>query len=92
LDQKAHPKCLQPFNEYEACAKRVAAGTVEAGKNCAGYYGEYWQCIDKAVSQRSAVTRCCRTRHEACIDADAVRCLCCDSRLQNAKALFSKLR
>lgn len=48
LDKKAHSLCVKPFGEYEACAKRVAAGQVEAGKNCAGYYGEYWQCIDKA--------------------------------------------
>jgi len=51
LDEKAHPKCVSHFNEYEACAKRVAAGTVEAGKHCGGYYGEYWECIDKANSK-----------------------------------------
>lgn len=48
LDLAAHSKCLAPFAEYEACAKRVAAGTVDPSKHCGGYYGEYYQCIDKA--------------------------------------------
>jgi len=28
LDAKAHNKCISNFNEYEACAKRVASGSV----------------------------------------------------------------
>ena len=47
MDAKAHPKCAGQFEEYEACARRVAAGQVDPSKNCSGYYNEYWECIDK---------------------------------------------
>jgi len=47
LDAKAHPKCAKQFSAYESCAQRVAAGSVEQGKNCSGYYNEYFMCIDK---------------------------------------------
>ena len=93
LDEKAHSKCTGPFSEYEACAKRVASGKVEAGKNCGGYYGEYWQCIDKTVRAAARLNAHIRIRVVRCSDTHRGMSVCVWSRcVQNAKALFRVLK
>lgn len=48
----AHSKCKTEHEHYLACAKRFENGQVEAGKNCGGYYTEYWTCVDKLVGEK----------------------------------------
>jgi hypothetical protein len=96
LDKKAHAKCLKPFGEYEACAKRVAAGAVEASKNCGGYYGEYWQCIDKTVRTDTHRSSAAPHTRDDCVSVlmhgALASMLLCLFNQQNAKELFKKLR
>lgn len=51
LEKQAHPQCEKKWEEYQACKKRLEKKG-EEGANCSGTFGEYWQCIDKAVAKK----------------------------------------
>ena len=50
LTKKYHPSCSKNWKEYEECGKRVEKLGPDAGKNCAGYYNEYFKCVDHAMA------------------------------------------
>jgi ubiquinol-cytochrome c reductase subunit 6 len=48
LEEKAHPKCLKKWAEYEACTQRIKNDTTGEAQ-CSGQYFEYWHCVDALV-------------------------------------------
>jgi hypothetical protein len=57
VNKRYHEACGAQWNAYDACKSRVEQGLVEPGKNCSGWYNEYWVCVDKKVSQTKNYTR-----------------------------------
>jgi len=45
-EEQCKPKCLQPWIEYEKCVQRIED---KPGKNCNGYYIDFWHCVDKCA-------------------------------------------
>jgi len=46
IDQKCHPKCTTVWEVYKACETRIEE---KAQGNCAGFYMDYFKCIDKCA-------------------------------------------
>lgn len=53
LEEKAHPKCLKKWAEYEACGQRIKGDTTGEAQ-CSGQYFEYWHCVDALVRPPSS--------------------------------------
>lgn len=51
LSKKFEPLCAKHKKEYDECGKRLEKLGPDSGKNCGGWYNEYWKCMDHHVSQ-----------------------------------------
>lgn len=47
IEKACHPVCVKPFAEYEKCKDRIAK---KGSGSCEPWMMDYWQCIDKCVS------------------------------------------
>lgn len=51
LHKKFEPQCSKHWKEYEECGKRLEKLGPDSGKNCGGWYNEYWKCMDEQISK-----------------------------------------
>jgi hypothetical protein len=49
LEKRFHSQCEHEWKDYKGCEERLKKQT-DTGKNCAGWYNEYWKCIDTKVN------------------------------------------
>ena len=99
LSKKVAPSCAKHKKEYDECGKRLEKLGPDSGKNCAGWYNEYWKCMDDQVNTaQHSTTQHNTTRHHSSASIallsrplDLSLCWRCH-RLQISKELFSRLK
>ena len=53
LAKKYHSHCEKQWKAYEDCGKRLEKLGKDSGKNCSGWYNEFYACLDHAVSSHT---------------------------------------
>ena len=80
LSKKYEPQCAKHWKEYQECGKRLEKLGPDSGKNCGGWYNEYWKCMDQQVTHTQSCTsrRAQRTpTHSSCLHSLSTLCDCC---------------
>ena len=49
LEKKLKHHCDKDWQAYQACVKRIEKLPADSGKNCGGWYNEFYQCLDHHV-------------------------------------------
>jgi len=51
LEEKFHSQCSKEWKDYEQCGDRVKQLPTDSGKNCSGFFNQYWSCVDHLISK-----------------------------------------